>query len=240
MMTATVIPVEELVNLFYARQYAYGILRRFFIEEPSKEYLREFVRRNMIDVFPFKEDSTEIQGGIKDIKGYLAQHDVVNIDLHFQKLHWDFTRMFVGPFKLPVPPWESSYVRKDNLLFQGTTMKVRKKYEKYGFMVSEYNIEADDHIGLELDFIFHLNEFCIQCAESNNLRDVKTLLKEQNQFINEHLLKFIPQFSKLVINKAETQFYSGLAKILHGYLRIDSKVLQELLSIDISIYRGGK
>ncbi|MBS4191540.1 molecular chaperone TorD family protein [Bacillus sp. FJAT-49705] len=232
--------LSELGHLFYARQYAYDILRRFFVEEPSKEYLKQFVQKNMIDFFPFKEDSAGIQEGIEDIKAYLATHDVVHIGHHFDELHWDYTRMFIGPFTLKAPPWESSYVRKDKLLFQGTTMNVRRFYDKYGMAVSDFNIEADDHIGLELDFIFNLNELCIQeieGIEQNDFKLLKQLLQDQQAFLNDHLLKFTPEFCKSVKKDANTQFFSGLAKLLHYYLFIDSMVLKKLLNIEF-IKRG--
>lgn len=232
------ISLSEVSNIFYARQYAYDILRRFFVEEPGKEYIREFVHKNMINFFPFKEDSPELREGINDIKAYLSTHDVVNIERHFDELHWDYTRMFIGPFTLPAPPWESSYVRKDKLLFQGTTMNVRKYYEKYGMVVTDFNIEADDHIGLELDFIFQLNELCIEEVESNsqgNVKRLEHLIMEQQSFLNDHLLKFSQKFSETVIREANTQFYQGLAKILHHYLLMDSIVLNELMNIEISM-----
>lgn len=235
-MTATAIPVQEAVNIFYARQYAYDILRRFFVEEPSKEYLKLFVQKNMIDLFPFQVESSGIQEGVMDIKEYLLNHDVVNIERHFDELHWDFTRMFVGPFKLLAPPWESSYVRKDGLLFQGTTINVRHYYEKYGFIVSDFNIEADDHIGLELDFVYHLNELCLQMAESGdeeNMKKLKQLLRDQDQFMQEHLLKFAGPFSQSVTEEANSKFYTGLAKVLQHYLLIDLEVLKELKHIEI-------
>lgn len=235
-MTVTTIPVQEAVNIFYARQYAYDILRRFFVEEPSKEYLKLFVQKNMIDLFPFHEDSSGIQEGVNEIKEYLSNHDVVNIERHYDELHWDFTRMFVGPFKLEAPPWESSYVRKDGLLFQGTTMNVRDYYDKYGFIVSDFNIEADDHIGLELDFVYHLNELSLQMAQSGdeqNLRMLNRLIRAQDKFIQEHLLKFAGKFSTAVRKGADTKFYSGLAGILEHFLNIDSEVLQQLKQTEI-------
>lgn len=230
------ITLSDLNNVFHARRFALDILRRFFIEEPSKEYIKQFVQKNMIDLFPFKEDSEGIQEGIENIKTFLSTHDVVNIERHFEELHWDYTRMFVGPFELPTPPWESTYVRKDRLIFQGTTMNVRKYYDKYGIIVSDYNIEADDHIGLELDFIYHLNELCVKIAESAEHQEISSLeqlLQDQQKFINDHLLKFVPEFSQLVETNANTLFFVGLAKILHHYLLIDSKVLQELMNIEI-------
>ncbi|MBU8879632.1 molecular chaperone TorD family protein [Bacillus sp. FJAT-29790] len=235
-MNGTAIPMQEAVNIFYARQYAYDILRRFFLEEPSKAFLKEFVQINMIDFFPFKEDSEGIQEGIKDIKAFLSSHDVVNIERHYQKLHWDYTRMFIGPFEVPTPPWESSYVGKHGLLFQETTMNIRKRYEKYGIEVRGFNVEPDDHIGFELDFIYHLNELCFKAAdpmEEWGLPELRQLLIEQKNFVDTHLLSFVPTFSQGVINEADTDFYRGLAKILHQFLLIDSNILKGLLSTEI-------
>lgn len=228
--------IEEIENVLYARQFSYDILRRFFVEEPSREYVRQFVQKNMIDLFPFNKDSVEIQQGIAAVKEFLATHDVVNIERHYQDLHWDYTRMFIGPFSLPTPPWESSYVRKDGLLFQGTTMEVRKIYEKYGFFVRDFNIEADDHVGMELDFVYRLNEMCLSLCLSNQESDfgkIKELLEEQSRFLQEHLLRFVPQLCEKIITEANTSFYSGLSRILQSYLKIDLEVLHELLNIEI-------
>ncbi|MCQ6278559.1 molecular chaperone TorD family protein [Bacillus sp. EB600] len=235
-MTTTAIPAIEAVNIFYARQYAYDILRRFFVEEPSKEYLQQFVQKNMIDFFPFKEDSAGIQDGIQDIKTYLSTHDVVHVEQHYQDLHWDYTKLFIGPYELPAPPWESYYVRKDSLLFQETTINVRNYYQTYGIFVRDFNFEADDHIGLELDFLYHLNEQCLEIANTPDQRgqnELKRLLADQNKFLQDHLLQFVSELANRIATNADTGFYKGLAKILQAYLQIDSEVLQELASIEI-------
>ncbi|QCJ40919.1 hypothetical protein FAY30_02790 [Bacillus sp. S3] len=230
------IMIKDLVNIFYARQFAYDILRRFFIEEPSKEYIKEFIQRNMIEQFPFQEEVDGIHEGVQVVKRYLSKHDPVHIDSHFEDLHWDYTRMFIGPFEAPAQPWESVYVRKDKLLFQKTTMDVRKVYEKYGFQTSDFNVEPDDHVGLELDFVYRLNEFCIRASDEKKpdvCREINHLLKEQQRFIDEHLLAFIPHFAGKVIAHAETGFFKGLGAILEHFIQMDSKVLQELLKIEI-------
>jgi len=230
------IMVNDIVNIFYAREFAYDILRRFFIEEPSKDYIKEFIQRNMIDLFPFQDESDGIHEGVQVVKRYLAKHDLVHNDNLFEDLHWDYTRMFIGPFEIPAQPWESVYVRKDKLLFQKTTMDVRKVYEKYGFQTADFNIEPDDHVGLELDFVFRLNQLCIRAGEADKpdvVREINRLLKEQQRFIDDHLLAFIPQFVEKVVTHAETDFFRGLAVILGHFLQMDSRVLQELLMIEI-------
>jgi TorA maturation chaperone TorD len=233
----TKIAVSELTNILFARGYAYDILRRFFVEEPSKEYVKHFVQQNMLEQFPFINDSEGIQQGVNEVKQYLNEYDIVNNLTHFDDLHWDYTRMFIGPFELPVPPWESVYTSKESLLFQKTTMDVRKEYRKFDIEVKELNLEADDHIGLELDFMYHLNELCMKSANEqteHSFKEIHYLLQEQQDFLQTHLLSFVSQFTDKVIESADTKFYAGMAKILKHYLQMDSEVLKELLIIDLT------
>lgn len=233
--TAQVMKLEDALNIFHARNFAYDILRRFFIEEPSKAYLKQFSYKNMIDLFPFQEESEGMQVGIKQIKQYLSDKHPVENQKDYDDLHWDYTRMFIGPFDIQAFPWESSYVRKDNLLYQETTMDVRKYYQKFSFASAD-RLEVDDHIGLELDFIFHLNALCIESSQLDNpnaLKEVAYLLHEQQAFIQKHLGNFVEAFCDRVIDSAETDFYAGMALVLKHYISIDLRVLNELLNIHL-------
>lgn len=228
------ISAAELEHLFFARDFALDILRRFFVEEPSQEYVKAFVHGKMPDLFPFHEDSEGIAEGISLIKSYLEKNDPVNSRSDFEDLHWDYTRMFLGPFEIPVEPWESVYVRKDNLLFQKTTMDVRKLYQKYGYETAELNIGPDDHIGIELDFLYRLNRLCIDSCKSDRAsREITYLVSEQLRFVKGHLAVFAPKMAAKMAAHSETDFYKGLAKLLEHYLEMDSIVLTELLNIDI-------
>ena len=229
----TKITMHDLTNILYAREYAYDILRRFFIEEPSQEYMKIFIHHHMVEQFPFAQESEGIIEGIEDIKAYVQEFDVLNNQKHFDDLHWDYTRMLIGPFELLAPPWESIYVQKETLLFQNCTINVRKAYESFGFAISKENLEAEDHIGLELDFVYHLNKLAIDSSNKAKLHEVKYLLNFQAEFLNEHLLKFSSKFCEKMISNAETQFYRGLSKILMNFLIVDSLVLKELLNIEI-------
>lgn len=225
--------LSELKELLYAREYAYDILRRFFLEEPTEEYLKVFVQRNMIEQFPFIGDSKEIEEGARLVKEHYQKFDVVTNKSHYDDLHWDYTKLMIGPFELLAPPWESVYVQKEAMLFQKCTMDVRKTYQHFGFSTADYNMEADDHIGLELDFLYHLNKLCQQSADEGNLQEVGYLLTEQEKFLKEHLLVFVPELSKNMMENADTSFYKGMAQILNYYSKMDSQVLNELLKIDI-------
>lgn len=222
----------DLEVAFHARQFAYDILRRAFIEEPARDYLEYFIKEEFIDLFPFSEDSAEIQEGVQDVKEFLSRHDLINNNDHYEDLHWDFTKMFIGPFDLCAPPWESVYVRKDRLLFQANTVEVRHMYQNFGYEINQHHLEAEDHIGLELDFIFHLNKLCIDNIKNPNFRsqsNITYLIGEQSRFLRNHLLAFVNPFSDKVIENAQTQYYSGMAKLLRAFLNIDYSLLNEML-----------
>ncbi|MFS0780179.1 molecular chaperone [Bacillus sp. 1P06AnD] len=227
--------LEDVSHIFHAREFAYDVLRRFFIEEPSREYLKPFIYQNMIDLFPFQEESESIKEGIQEIKHYCSAADPVNSNEDYDSLHWDYTKMFIGPFDIEVLPYESTYVTKDKLIFQGTTLAVRYIYGKFAYQSADH-MEADDHIGLELDFMFHLNQLCIEScnpANPNALAEVQYLLHEQHTFLDKHISRFVDELSDGIIAHADTAFYKGLAKILQGFITIDLKVLNELLNIQL-------
>lgn len=219
-------PVLECLK---ARAFALDLLRRIFIEEPTIAFLQLIASKNYLDIFPFQEEDKKIKEGIESINGYLNEQFFQSKEA-YEALHWDYTKLMVGPFELPAPPWESSYVRKDKLLFQQTTKEVEKFYQKFGLQIAENQLEACDHIGLELDFIFHLNQLAIEELEKGNMLNVH-LLSEQQRFYKLHLKRFYSDFSKNVYKHSKTPFYKGFANVLNGYLAFDYKLIEELLDL---------
>ena len=221
------IETVQLQETLKARAYALDILRHVFIEEPTLPFLKLLSNPDFLDIFPFKEDDLNIKEGLQEVTNYLNSEFFLSNE-GFNQLHWDFTRLIVGPFELPAPPWESSYVRKDKLLFQQTTKEVEKFYKKFGFQIAENQLEASDHIGLEIDFIFHLNGLSIKHLEENGSLPIH-LLKEQHRFYKLHLKRFYSDFAKNVMKHSTTPFYKGFAKVLNGYLALDYKLIEELI-----------
>ena len=134
------------------------------------------------------------------------------------EVRWDFTQLFVGPYALPAPAWESVYRSNEHLLYQDTAFEVRKEYLKYNFIPKNYPHEADDHIGFELDFMLQL---------STNEDD--SALKDSMKFLEQHITKWVPDFSVDIQKYALTEFYRGAAVILKGFISEDFKLLHEIL-----------
>lgn len=223
--------LAKIKPLLEARIFAYDVLRRTFLEEPSHEYLKLLSMENLICSFPFAEEDGEIQEGIRQAQSDLGQYDIAS-ETSYNRLHWDFTRMFIGPYELQAPAWESAYLNKESLLFQEETLNVRLAYLKYAFLPKNFQHEADDHLGLELDFLYQLSVMALEKCEKSEQDELLEILKDQKRFLQEHLLRWVPNFQQNVCQHADTEFYRGMSRILHGFLRLDLEALTELLEME--------
>lgn len=218
--------LTEIMNLLELRIFAYDILKNTFIAEPSKEMIFQF-KNGIINCFPFRYEDDRLQEGISLVNKYFENFDM---DEEFDLLHWDYTKMFIGPHILPVHIWETAYTTKEGLLFQEETLQVRKLYLKYNLISKQYNQEADDHLGLELDYMNYLSQLTFELMKREEIKEVENILLDQDYFLKNHLLNWTPKFSERVIEHAETDFYKGMAKILNGFLSIDRFCLEEVLT----------
>lgn len=216
--------MEDLQLITWMRCCMYDVLRRFFIEEPSLDYIAYCKKHGLFSQYPLQDLSEEIKSGVAEIARYLNEHDLSSGTDDYEQLHWDYTRMFIGPLSLPAPPWASYYLEKDQMLFQNVTYQVKLLYQQYGLSAGN---EADDHIGLELAFLHHLCVLTSNALEQGRIDTAFALLGEQEAFIHRHLLAWAPQFSRRIEDEAQTSFFFGLAKVLRGSLHIDAELVSD-------------
>jgi len=213
--------MTEEKDYFYARQYAYDVLRRMFIEEPTVELMQFLQKDKNLKAFPFVQQSKPMQAAIRQMGAYLKANTFVAGEDAFENLHWDYTRLFIGPEAPPAPPWESVYVSRDKLLFQESTNKVKRFYETCGFKLENSEHEAADHIGFELDFMYHLSSQSI--AALKDTQATAKLLEQQNNFLLQHLLAFSNAFTGNIVKHADTDFYRAAAVVLQEFLVHDQQ-----------------
>lgn len=219
---------EDIRPLVEVRKLLYEVLKRSFMKEPTQADLNFVKRIICANDTPFLEESALISKGAEQVKTYCQLNDTADEGV-YDRLHWDYTRLFVGPLELPAPPWESVYRNKDRLLFQEETLRVRRFYLKYFLLPVEYGQEADDHLGLELDFMSHLNELTLKAIDQREFAELIKLLTDQQLFLAEHLLQWAPELADKVITHAQTDYFRGMAKLLKGFLILDGEALAELL-----------
>lgn len=227
-MSCTVEQFERIIPLLEMRRFLYCFLRDSFLQEPTRLFLQQVQREMKTDVFPWERENANIRAGIAVLREFMEQNNVKS-EAVFDSVHWEYTRLFIGPERLPTPPWESAYCNESRLLFQIETLAVRKFYLKYGFISPVPGSEAEDHLGLELDFMAKLIDLALSEIDSQNRARVQTILSDQKVFLEEHLLKWVPALCQDIVQNADTGFYQGLAKVLEGVLILDLQGLNEML-----------
>ncbi len=123
-----------------------------------------------------------------------------------EDLLWDYTRLFLGPYRLPCPPWESVYTSPKKLLMQEAYDTVKAMYAQAGVEVGDPNVLAD-HVGAELSFLAILLE-----RADRDAADEQTYRQRAEQFCDEHLSNWIPRFTADLEGAADSDVYRALAR----------------------------
>ncbi|WP_082683114.1 TorD/DmsD family molecular chaperone [Entomohabitans teleogrylli] len=197
------------------------------MEEPTPALLNYLKQQQPLRLLQHPENAPAVNDALAEIELFLAQREFRAGEADFEDLHWDYTRLFIGPEAPPAPPWESVYVSRDKLLFQQSTHQVKQYYENYGFTLPGSEIEAADHIGFEMDFLYHLSEQTVARLEAatDEDADFQALLHVQQTFLQRHLLAFVTPFSRNVYNHAQSGFYRALSTVLEHFAHQDAQRL---------------
>ena len=67
-----------------------------------------------------------------------------------QAIHEEYNRLFIGPHRLPAPPWASVYTDPEGVIFGNATLGVRQWMRDNAVKLSLPDKEPEDHFGLML------------------------------------------------------------------------------------------
>lgn len=174
---------------------AIELLSSMYLCKPSREVIENWKRA-------LAEDSSSF---LDDLKKATIDIDTA-AEKEMEDLMWDYTRLFIGPYKLPCPPWESVYTSPKKLMMQDAADQVMRLYEEAGLAINTADI-MPDHIGAELNFLAVLLQR-MQSEKDGNERYMRIAEK----LLNDHLLKWMPEFTRDMEDAAESSFYKALAR----------------------------
>lgn len=139
----------------------------------------------------------------------------------------DYAGLFVGPFELEAPPYESVYVDSEARVMTDSTVKVQAEYTEAGVDIDID--EPADHIAAELEFAFLLVATEIEALDAGELAAAEHYLERQYEFLVEHLGRWISELADNVREHADTEFYRLLADETQEFVESDGQRLRERL-----------
>lgn len=206
---------DDIKQEYIARINIYALLSRLTMSEVDNELLKVIEEdENILSFFPTYKDwdrRKEMERG-KLIEEYL------NVD---------FTNLFL----LHLIPYESFYMRDDQMMETGGDNPVQAIFNAFEFKVEldKARVMAADHIGIELEFMYELCKAELKALEDNNLEIAKQLMQLQYGFMKDHIVEWAPMFLINVKSEAGSAFYFDLADFALEFILSDFEYLNTRL-----------
>lgn len=222
--------MDQTISLLLSnRRFLYTYVSRAFAVEPDGAFLDVVSDGHTQEECALLDDEASNGYGM----GARMQREIAEagVAVGIERLSSEYTKLFIGPAKLPAPPWESVYATGEPLLFQECTLAVRNAYRSFGYSAVGYPHEADDHVATELSFMAALAEQAYTAYETGDFERCKIVLSAQIDFLKEHLLTWIDLFGKrLALCDQVSRFYPALAEMVALVCERDIGVLEELMA----------
>lgn len=226
--------VPELAQQAVMRSRIYKFLTDAYILLPDEHMASRLLKENRLVLLAHSWPENllpEVKQGlilIWDFASHMAGRPLREIK---ELLSVDRTRLFRGlmPGYGPPPPYESVYLGNPEAPFFQAASEVASLYAKVGVGFSPRIQEQADYIGVETDFMRILTEREAAAWKDTPEEALRWLLVEQ-EFLRDHLLRWVPNFCEIVVREAESDFYRGVAMLTHGFLTSDLEWVKHLLS----------
>ncbi len=220
------ISISEHSELMSNRESFYRFLGRLYKVEVDQALLD----RMKCLRFPVECGETELAEGYRMLENYLARPEPDALT----DLAVDFAKVFLGAGiadeTAVAYPYESVYTSPDRLIMQDARDQVVAAYRSKGLDKAEALDVPEDHIALELEFMACLCREAQDLVAADDGQPVSGGIKEQRDFLVQHLLNWVPAFCADVQKFAETDFYKAVAKITNGYLNMEQAIIEDWIA----------
>jgi len=169
--------------------------------------------------YPPKADAEGVWDAMNRAAGAGADRpDLSRLDL-------EYNRLFVGPGRLPCPPYESVH-RRDRpemelgLVLGPSTVEVKKAYADAGLAVGPDFRDLPDHIAVELEFMHFL---CTKELESKGKEEKWHQM--QAEFVRSHLEPWAGTFAAKTMASTKSPFYRLAATLLDELVKDEAEYL---------------
>jgi TorA maturation chaperone TorD len=203
------------------RSSIYGFLARVYRKELTSEMLAQIKDPS------FKEVLSELEVELGDEFFSVPDKELV------ENLAVEYTRLFLGPGR-HISPHESIHYERDDgdwgSHWGASTVEVKKFVESLGLKYKESDTSIPDHISVELELMQKIIEKEKQAWSMKKRKDALHYLKIEKMFMEDHLIKWVRQFSAKIINEAEMSFYREMARITAKFMDIEAEEISGYIS----------
>jgi len=200
---------EQRINL-------YALISRLMIIEIDEDFLKII------------ESDTAIMDMLPNFRDWSKKDEMTSEKLISEYINVDYTSLFL----MHMVPYESFYVRDDQMIESGGDNPVIDLYNSFDFRVdiSTARIVSADHIGVELEFMYMLSIALNKAIDEDDIDGVCEILAVQMGFMRDHILQWAPMFLINMKNESRTPIYHDGAELAMEFLLSDYEYMNKLNS----------
>jgi len=205
---------QELEN----RIALYALISRLMITEVDEDFLNTIEQdEQMIALFP-------------NYKNWSKRKELSTKELIEQHYNVDFANLFL----MHLVPYESFYVRDDQMIDSGGGNPVIELYDALDFKVEldKARVVSGDHIGVELEFMYMLCTAQLRALEADDKEGICELYQIQKGFLKDHLLEWASMFLINAKRESRTPLYHDGAELTLEFLLSDYEYVNEQLTTE--------
>lgn len=163
--------------------------------EPVEELLDALAKDEAVAAY--RDDFAELRSLLDEYR--TPREEIVGATA----LQLNYTRLFIGSFKMYAPPYASYYMDGEHQIYGPTAVAVDEVYAQFGIEINESEHDMPDHIRFLLAFMALL-------ADGYEKTGAKDLALAYEDFVAEFLDPWMGEFSENIHKYADYGFYKKL------------------------------
>lgn len=200
-----------------------------FLARVYRVEIDDLLLSNMADTLVFDEHLGGTFGeGARKVNRYLS-----NLTSSSRTdLAVDYARVFLGAgvsTSEAAYPYESVYTSEGHLVMQDAYEAMVQLLRAKGLAPMDGSVEPADHIAFQLEYMARLVAEGVEFAKQGNDLLLQESINEQEKFLSEHLLNWVPQFVADIERYSTSDFYRGIGEMTQSFLEMDEAELLRLI-----------
>ncbi len=218
--------ITEVRQTALQRTRIYRWLSHCFARELDEEALHEFTKAEGQLFLEALAENLALKPGIDALRTYFSENG--DLPEMVVPLSSAFSFLFLGAGgKKSAPPYESVFISEHGSMYQEPHSQMLQILQEQDLSIPEGFHEPADHIAVQLDLMAQLSERMLQEDKPNG--SVKIALDGQQQFLDQHLLNWVPNFCQRCIEHDPSTFYRGLSQVLLAFIQEDRTYVEDVL-----------
>ena len=213
--------MDELTQLCKTRSEIYWWLSTTLAAELTEEQMLQYQSTEIQGFLQGLAQSPQLTASVEKLISSLAAANLRNNAR--LALCADFADVFLGNNKSSAPPYESVFTSEDGHLMQEAYQQMTALLSEHNININEKYSEPADHIAIQLDFMGNL---VLMTLESETEAEIRQNFAKQHNFLQTHLLNWLPDFEMKVKDCDKFGFYAAVVELLLAFAQLDSDWLE--------------